>query len=344
MKGIIFHHHGGLEVLRYEDIPEPETGPGEVKVKVHAASLNHLDIWVLGGLPGPPVPMPHILGNDMAGQIAEVGEGVEGWSEGDRVVVSPGLGCGVCDYCLTGYDSACPDYKMIGYTLQGGWCEYQVVDARRLIAVNDRWSMVEWASAPLVSVTAWHMLFARAGLKCGEDVLVHAAGSGVGVAALQMAKSAGAGVIATAGTDEKCRKALKLGADHAINYSKQKFAEEVLSITGGRGVDVIIDHIGSETFQDNLKALAKTGRLVTCGATSGGKCSFDMRYLFVRQLSISGSYMGGLVELRKAMELMGRGLLQPVVDSVFPLENAADALQYMLGRKHFGKIVLQITD
>lgn len=342
MKAIIFHEHGGLEALKYEETPEPEINYGQVKIKIHASALNHLDLWVLGGLPGPEIPIPHILGNEISGEIVELGDGVGRWKVGDRVVVSPGMGCGVCDHCLTGYDSACLEYKMIGYTLQGGWCEYQVVDALRLIAINDRWTMEEWASAPLVLVTAMHMLFTRTEVKPGEDVLVQAAGSGVGIAAIQLAKQAGARVITTAGSDEKLQKALELGVDFAINYKEQDFAKAVKEITEGKGVDVIIDHIGSDTFEGDLKALAKGGRMVTCGATTGGACSFDMRALFVRQLSIIGSYMGGITELRKAIEMMGRGEIVPVVDSVFPLEQSADALQRMKDRKHFGKIVLKI--
>lgn len=343
MKAIVFEEHGGPEVLKLEEIHEPDVGPGQVKIKIYASALNHLDLWVLGGIPGPKIPMPHILGNEIAGEIVELGEGVESWQTGERVVVSPGMGCGECDYCLTGYDSACTEYRMIGYTLQGGWCEYQAVDARRLIRINDRWSMEEWAGMPLVLVTAWHMLLTRTETKRGEDVLVQAAGSGVGVAAIQLAKLAGARVITTAGTDEKCQKALELGADHAINYKTDDFAREVKKITGGRGVDVIIDHVGSDTFEGGLKALAKTGRLITCGATTGGACEFDMRYLFVRQISIAGSFMGGIAGLRKAIELMGRGLIKPVIDSVFPLEEAADALRHMQERKQFGKIALKIV-
>ncbi len=343
MKAIVFHEHGGNEVLRFEDVPEPQVAYGQVKVKIHASALNHLDIWVRGGLPGPKIPMPHILGNEMAGEIAELGDGVDGWNVGDRVVVSPGMGCGVCDQCLSGYDSACDHYKMHGYTLQGGWCEYQAVDARRLIKITDRWSMEEWASAPLVFITAWHMLFTRTTVRPGEDVLVHAAGSGVGIAAIQLARLAGARVITTAGSDGKIAKALELGAEHGINYKTHDFAKEVMKLTGGKGADIVVDHVGTDTFEGNLRCLAKRGRLVTCGATTGAEASFNMRFLFVRQLSIVGSYMGGFVELRKAMELMGRGQLKPVVDSVFPLEKAAEALQRMEERKQFGKIVLNIT-
>ena len=331
MKAIVFHEHGGNEVLRFEDVPEPQVAYGQVKVRIHASALNHLDIWVRGGLPGPEIPMPHILGNEMAGEIAELGDGVDGWNVGDRVVASPGMGCGVCDH-----------YRMHGYTLQGGWCEFQAVDARRLIKITDRWSMEEWAGAPLVFITAWHMLFTRTTVRPGEDVLVHAAGSGVGIAAIQLARLAGARVITTAGSDEKIARALELGADVGINYKTDDFAKEVMKITGGKGADVVVDHVGTDTFEGNLRCLAKRGRLVTCGATTGAKANFDMRFLFVRQLSIVGSYMGGIVELRKAIELMGRGQLKPVVDSVFPLEKAAEALLRMEERKQFGKIVLKV--
>ena len=342
MKAIVFHEHGGPEVLSYEDVPDPKPGRGEVLVKVHASCLNHLDVWVRGGVPGPKLQMPHILGNDIAGEVVELGEGVAGWKPGDRVVVSPGLGCGHCDYCRRGDDSACRDYIMLGWHLQGGWCEYQAVDARRLIAVSDRWTMEEWASTPLVFLTAWHMLFRHGRMQPGDDVLVQAGGSGVGIAAIQLAKHAGARVITTAGSDEKCEKALELGADHAINYRREDFAGECRALTGGRGVDVIVDHIGVDTFQKGLQALAKNGRLITCGNTSGADCSFNMSYLFVRQLTVTGSFMGGLPELRKAVALLDRGAVRPVVDSSFPLEQAADAVRHLESRNHFGKIVIRI--
>jgi len=343
MKAIIFHEHGGPEVLSLEDMPDPKPGPGQVVVKVHASCLNHLDKWVRGGVHGPKLPMPHILGNDIAGEVAELGEGVTDWAVGDRVVVSPGLGCGHCNNCRCGDDSSCRDYTMLGWHLQGGWCEYQAVDARRLIGINDRWTMEEWASTPLVFITAWHMLFHHARLQPGEDVLVQAAGSGVGSAAIQLAKFAGARVITTAGSDEKCAKALELGADHAVNYKEYDFAEGCRLFTGGRGVDVIIDHIGADTFEKDLQALAKNGRLVSCGRTSGADCSLNMSYLFVRQLSIIGSFMGGLPELRKAIELLARGDVKPVVDSVYPLEEAADAMRHLESRAQFGKVAIKVA-
>lgn len=342
MKAIVFHEHGGPDVLRFEEAPEPETGRGQVKIKVHACCLNHLDVWVRKGVPGPKIPMPHIPGSDMAGEVLEAGEGAEGWKAGDRVVVSPGLGCGDCIHCRSGDDSSCAGYAMLGWHLQGGWCERQVVDARRLIAIGDRWTMEEWASAPLVFLTAWHMLFHHAGLRPGEVALVHAAGSGVGSAAIQLAKLAGARVVTTAGSDEKCRKALDLGADLAVNYRERAFDKQCRDFTGGRGVDVIIDHIGAETFEGNLRAMAKGGRMVTCGNTSGAECSFNMGYLFVRQLTIKGSFMGGLPELMKAMELLGRGDVRPVVDRLFPLERAAEAVRYLEERRQFGKVVLKV--
>jgi NADPH:quinone reductase-like Zn-dependent oxidoreductase len=344
MKAIRFNEHGGPEKLRYEDIPEPKAGVGEVKLKAHASCLNHLDLWVLGGVPGPQIPMPHIPGNDAAGEIVEIGDGVGGWNVGDRVVVSPGMGRAESIYSLSGDDSSDPQYKMLGWHLQGCWSEYISVEARRLIKINDRWSMEEWASAPLVFITAWHMLFNRGNLQLGETVLVQAAGSGVGIAAIQIAKMAGATVITTAGSDDKLEKALDLGADYAINYRKEDFARECRRLTGKRGIDLIIDHIGADTFEKDLQSLAKGGRLVTCGSTSGPMTELNMSYLFIRQIGIMGSFMGAFIELKKAMELMARGVLKPVVDSVYPLEQAAVAVRRMQERKQFGKIVLKIAD
>lgn len=344
MKAIRFHEHGGPENLKVEDVPEPQTGRGQVKLKVHAGALNHLDLWVLGGVPGPEIPMPHIPGADIAGEIVEIGEGVEGWNVGERVVVSPGMGRAESEFSLTGNDSADPDYLMMGWHLQGGWSEYSCVEARRLVKVNDRWSMEGWASAPLVFITAWNMVLRRGRLQPGESVLVQAAGSGVGIAAIQIAKLFGARVIATAGSDEKLEKALALGADQAVNYRNEDFAEHCRAFTDGMGVDLIIDHIGADTFEQDVRALARGGRLVSCGNTSGAQANLNMAYLFIRQISIIGAYMGAFVELRKAMELMARGRLKPVVDSVFPMEQAGDAMIRMQERKQFGKIVLRIAE
>lgn len=344
MKAIRFHEHGGPDKLQVEDIPEPQVGRGQVKLKVHASSLNHLDLWVLGGVPGPEIPMPHILGSDIAGEIVELGEDVQGWSAGDRVIVSPGMGLPESEYSLTANDSADPGYQMLGWHLQGGWCEYCCVEARRLVKVNDRWSMEGWASAPLVFVTAWHMILRRGRLQPGESVLVQAGGSGVGIAAIQIAKLFGARVIATAGSDDKLEKALALGADQAVNYRNEDFSEHCRAFTDGRGVDLIIDHIGADTFEQDIKALARGGRLVSCGNTSGAKANLNMAYLFVRQISVIGAYMGAFIELCKAMTLMAQGRLKPVVDSVFPMDQAAEALKRMNERKQFGKIVLSIVE
>ena len=341
MKAIIFEKHGHPEELKFKDVPEPVPGPGEVLVKVKACALNHLDIWVRQGLPGISIPLPHISGSDLSGEIARLGPDVSGLKVGDRVVVSPGHSCGKCKHCLEHYDSLCAEYKMMGLQVDGGYAEYAKVPASSLIKVSEKLSFEEWASVPLVFLTAWHMLITRAGLQAGETVLVHAAGSGIGIAAIQVAKWAGATVLTTAGSDEKLAKAKTLGADHGINYVKEDFAKEARRLTNDRGVDVVFEHIGPDTWVKSMACLSKKGRLVTCGATSGPQVTFDLRFLFSRQLTIMGSYMGGMDELLRVIPLMEKGTLKPVVSQIFPLSQAIQAQELMLNRAQFGKIVLK---
>lgn len=340
MKAVVFYQHGDLDQLKWTDVPKPVLNSKEVLVKVKACALNHLDIWERQGLPGIPISFPHISGSDIAGEVEKWGKEVRGFRKGNRVVISPGISCGKCEYCRTGYDSLCADYKMIGLQVDGGYAEYVKAPARALIPVSSRCSFAEWASVPLVFLTAWHMLLTRAQLKKGETVLVHAAGSGVGSAAIQIAKWKGATVITTASSDEKLEKARKLGADYGIQYKKRDFVEEVQKITQRHGVDVVFEHIGSETWAKSIRSLARRGRLVTCGATSGREVSLDLRFVFVKQLSILGSYMGGFQELREVLALVEKGKLKPVVDSTFPLPEARKAQEKMLKRGQFGKIVL----
>ncbi len=341
MKACIFHEHGDVDKLQYTDTGEPQPKPGEVKVNVKACALNHLDIWVrLGGRPIP-IPMPHILGSDIAGTVVETGNNVKNIQPGTKVIIAPGVSCGECEYCLSGYDSACSDFKIMGFQVQGGYAEYAVAPARNIIPVSDRFSYEEWSALPLVSLTAWHMLFERAKLQCGETVLVQAAGSGIGSVAIQLAKLAGATVITTAGSDEKLQSGKELGADYTINYREQDFVEETKKITNGRGVDVVFEHIGGETFTRSLDAMSKLGRLAICGITAEDEGRFNILQLFAKQISIHGSYMGSMVEMKKVMRLAEEGKIKPVIDKVFPLKEAQSAQQRMLDRQNFGKIILK---
>ncbi len=340
MRAAFFKEHGGLEKLEYGYLPEPSPAHGEVLVKVKACALNHLDIWTRQGMPGVKIPLPHVLGCDIAGEAARLGAGVKGIAIGKKVVIAPGISCGHCAYCKSGWDSLCNEYKIMGFQVNGGYAEYVKAPVRNLIPISKKWTFEEWASVPLVFVTAWHMLVTRAGLKRGETVLIHAAGSGVGSAAIQIAKHLGAKVFTTVGSDEKIRRAKSLGADEVINYEKKDFSLEVRRLNRNRGVDVVFEHIGPATFQKSLASLTRKGRLVTCGVTSGPMVNLDLRFLFVRQLSIFGSYMGGLRELKAVVALLEKGKLKPVVDKTFSLREVREAQARMLERKNFGKIVL----
>ncbi|MBN1919454.1 MAG: zinc-binding dehydrogenase [Verrucomicrobia bacterium] len=341
MKAVVFHEHGGIEKLSYQDVPTPRPGPGEVLIKLHAASLNHLDIWVRQGLPGMKLAFPHIGGSDGAGEVAEVGEGVRALEKGQRVVVSPSLSCGECSECLDGRDNLCPDFRLFGLQVPGTYAEYVVAPARSVFPVSGGLSFEQWAAVPLVFLTSWNMLVATGKIEAGETVLIHAAGSGIGSAAIVIAKHLGARVITTAGTDEKLEKAKALGADETINYNKVDFAPRVKQLTGGAGADLVFEHIGPPTWPGNLACLAKGGRMVVCGATGGPHVQLDVRPFYTRQLSITGCYLGTRGDLRCILELVEQGALKPVIDAVFPLKEAAAAQQKMLDRDFFGKLVLQ---
>jgi 2-desacetyl-2-hydroxyethyl bacteriochlorophyllide A dehydrogenase len=342
MKAVLFRAHGGPDKLSYEDLPTPTIGPEEVLVRVKACALNHLDIWIREGNPAYPMPLPHVLGSDVAGIVEQVGGQSDSVTVGQRVFVSPGISCWRCDACLAGRDNFCRSYSLLGALAHGGYAEYVKVPFRNVLPIPENLSFEQAAAFPLVSVTASHMLFALAGLQHGETVLIMGAGSGVGSMVVQMAKLAGARVITTVGTDDKIPKAVILGADAVINHAREKVSERVKLLTEGRGVDVVIEHIGPEVWDSCLESLAKGGRLVTCGATTGGDVKLNLRYVFSRQLTIRGSYMGTRAELVKASELMGQGRLISVIDRTFPLQEARPAQQLMLSRKFFGKIVLTV--
>jgi NADPH:quinone reductase-like Zn-dependent oxidoreductase len=340
VKAVVFEQHGGPEVLEHRaDVPEPAPGFGQVRVRVRAASVNFLDVWTRRGLPYK-IEMPHILGNDAAGVIDAVGEGVTHLNAGDEVVLSPGAGCNHCRACLEGDDMLCLQYDLFGLRKQGSYAEFMVAPARNVFPKPARLSFEEAASMPLVFLTAWHMLVSRAALKAGETVLVVAAGSGVGIAATQIAKMLGATVIATASTDAKLEKARALGADETINHSSQDIGLEARRLTGKRGVDVMIEHVGQATWEKSVAALARGGRLVTCGASSGFEGRTDLRALFGKSIALYGSYMGRLAEFDEVLKHVRSGRLKPVLDRVLPLSEARAAHEALEKREAFGKIVL----
>jgi NADPH:quinone reductase-like Zn-dependent oxidoreductase len=339
MKAVRFHQHGGPEVLKYEDAPDPKIQANEVLVKVKACALNHLDVWLRMGTRWK-LSMPHIVGSDISGEVAEVGPLVTRVKAGDRVLLSPGISCGQCEACFKGLDSACRSYTLFGVMVDGGYAEYVKSPEMNVIPIPGDLSFDEAAAVPLVYTTAWHMLFTRAGLKPGEDVLVIGAGSGVGMAAIQICKLVGARVIATAGADWKLEKARELGADEGINHSRQSIAEEVKRLTNKRGVDVIFEHVGAAVWEDCFESLATYGRLVTCGTTSGPEVKLNLQFLYGRQRSILGSFMGGKGELVEALKFIGQRKLKAVIDSAFPLKDAAAAQKKMESRNFFGKILL----
>jgi NADPH:quinone reductase-like Zn-dependent oxidoreductase len=342
MKAIVFHQHGGPDVLKYEDVKVPVIRANEVLVRVKACALNHLDLWVRQGIPGINFPLPHIPGSDVAGEIAQIGADVTTVHVADKVVLVPGVSCGKCPACVSGNDNRCRQFTNLGYVIDGGCAEFVRAPEVNCMPYPENLKWEEAASIPLVFQTAWHMLVNRAQLQPGEDVLVLGAGSGVGIAAIQIAKFFGARVITTASSDEKLAKAKQLGADHLINHKRQKIRDEVRRITGKRGVDVVFEHVGTATWDDSLASLAPSGRLVTCGATTGFDGKVDLRFLFSRQLSLLGSYMGTKSELHTVMKQVAAGRLKPVVDRVFPLAEAAAAHAYLESGSQFGKVVLAV--
>ncbi|OGS51512.1 MAG: alcohol dehydrogenase [Euryarchaeota archaeon RBG_16_68_12] len=343
MKAVIFRTHGGPEVLEpVADFPEPALGPEDVLVRVRAAALNHLDLTVRQGIPTLKLPLPHILGSDVAGEVARIGDDAGGFEVGERVAVNPGLSCGECEFCVAGDESMCVDFKILGEHVNGGYAEYVAVPARNLARLPTEFPWEAAAAAPLVFLTAWRMLITRAKVRPGEDVLVLGAGSGVSTAAIQIAKLAGCTVFATSSSDEKLRRAKEIGADVLINYKAVPWSKAVWELTGKRGVDVVVDHVGAATFKDSLRSLRKGGRLVTPGATTGAVTEIDLRYVFWRQLGILGSTMASQREFEEVMKLVFMGRLKPVVDTVFPLEEARKAHEYLERGEQFGKVVLRV--
>ena len=340
MKAVQFDAHGDRDVIEYGEFPDPEPDRGEVLVDVKAAAVNHLDIWTRRGLPGIDLEMPHVPGSDAAGVVEAVGEGVTRFEPGDRVAVSAGVGCGDCEFCRDGEESLCVSFHIIGEHVRGVHAETAAVPADNLVPVPDG---VDWevaGSVSLVFQTAWRMLHTRADVEAGERVLVLGASGGVGHAAVQIADHAGCEVFATASTAEKLSHAEDCGADHAIDYEAADFAEEVAELTGGRGVDVVVDHVGAATYPDSLKSLANGGRLVTCGATTGPNPDAGLNRIFWNQLSVIGSTMATPGEVDDVLELVWDGTFEPRVRETLPMSEAARGHGMIENREGFGKVVL----
>ena len=338
MKAVRLHEFGGPEVLRYEDVPDPQPRKDQILVRVKACALNHLDLWVRKGLPG--VKLPHILGSDIAGEIAVVGEYVTGFQPGQRVLLAPMYFCNHCAACAAGRQNLCREFTVLGNGVDGGNCELIAVPAVNVIPIPDGLDFNQAASVPLVFLTAWHMLVGLGGIRPGQTVLVLGASSGVGIAAIQIARLFRAVVITTAGDEQKLEKGRALGADFAIDHYKQKISQEVRKITNREGVDIVVEHVGTATWEESMKSLKPGGTIVTCGATTGFNAAFDLRFLFSRQLSFLGSYMGTMGELYEVLGHVFAGRLKPVVDRAFPLKDTRAAHEYMEQSQMFGKIVL----
>lgn len=338
MKAVRIDEFGGPEVLRYAEVPDPKPRKDQVLVEVKACALNHLDLWVRKGLPG--VNLPHILGSDVAGEIVEVGEYLTGLKPGQRVLLAPMHFCNHCAKCVAGLQNQCPEFTVLGNRVDGGNCELIAAPAVNVIPIPDTLDFNQAASVPLVFLTAWHMLVGRAGIRPGQTILVLGASSGVGIAAIQVAKLFQARVITTAGNQTKLEKARELGADYGINHYQQKISDEVKKLTNQEGVDIVVEHVGAATWEQSMKCLKPAGTLVTCGATTGPNAGFDLRFLYSRQLSLLGSYMGTMGELYAVLGHVFAGRLKPVVDRSFALKDIRAAHEYMEKSQMFGKVVL----
>ncbi len=345
MLGYQIAKHGGPEVLVWGELPDPAVGPGQVRVRVRASAVNHLDLWVRNGVPGHRFPLPLVPGSEVAGDVEAVGDGVTGVAVGDPVLVGSGVSCGECPRCLAAQDWLCPRFGLLGEHRDGGYAELVTVPRRNLFPIPRGLSYIEAAAVPLVFLTAWHMLAARAELRAHEDVLLHAAGSGVTTAGIQIAKLLGARrILVTSSSAEKLERARALGATHGFDSTTGDFARAVREATEGRGVDVVFDHVGGETFEKSFKCLAWGGRVVLCGATDRPTAEIPLRAVFFKSLSILGSTMGSLAELGHLLPWFESGALRPVVAETQPLERAGAAQERLAARRLFGKIVLTAND
>jgi len=340
MKALAFHEHGGIDKLKYQDVPDPKLGPGDVLVRVRAAALNHLDLFVREGLPGLKLPLPFWSGCDIAGEVVEIGAAVPDVKVGDRVAVNPNLHCGRCEYCQKGQHSLCVSYGILGEHTHGGLAELVKVDGRKVLTLPDHVKFEDAAAFVLVNMTAWRMLVSQARLRAGEDLLIIGVGGGVSSTGVQIGKLCGARVWVTSSSDEKLERARALGADECINYAKDDWVKAIAQKTGRRGVDVILENVGAATWPGAIRALAKGGRLVTCGGTSGPICETDVRQVFWKQVSIIGSTMATNAEFAEVMAQLFLGRLKAIVDSVMPLKDGVAAQERLAAGKQFGKIVL----
>ena len=340
MKAVVFNQHGGPEVLQYVDVPDPRPGPCEVLIEVKATSINHIDIFLRRGMPGIKVPLPKIVGSDAAGIIRELGRDVSGLMPGQRVTINPGITCGHCEFCSAGFGSQCVSWAMVGENRDGAYAEFVVVPAHIVLPIPDHISFEEAAAAPLVFLTAWSMMVGKGNIRPGEDVLILGAGAGVGTAAIRIAKLVGCRVFATASNAEKLQRAKELGADFLINYTTEEFDKAIRELTNKRGVDIVVDYIGADTWVRSLRSARRGGRVLTCGATTGFAPQTDLRHIFFRQVQVLGSTMGSHREFLDVMKCVFRGQLKPVIDRVLPLPEARKGHELIEQRAVFGKIVL----
>ncbi|NPA58525.1 MAG: zinc-binding dehydrogenase [Aquificae bacterium] len=341
MKAAYYTQHGSYENIKIGILPDPEIGENEVLVKVKAFSLNHLDVWVMEGVYPAEIPMPHVFGSDASGIVEKVGAGVKHLKVGDKVIVYPGISCGVCEKCLSGQDNLCESYFLLGVLNNGVSAEYVKVPAVNLFKLPEGLSFEEGACIGITYTTMWHSLVSRAGIKVGDTVLIHGGGSGVGTAGIQISKMFGATVITTVGDDWKVEKAREIGADHIINYKNIDFLEAVREITGGKMCDIVVDHIGQETFPKSVECAKKGGSVITFGATTGGEATITLRKVFGRNLRIHGVYMGTKGEVAHYLKFFPHRL-KPVIDSVYSLDEVKKAYKKLLSRQFFGKIVVKV--
>ena len=338
MRAAYFKEHGGSDKVLYGDYPDPQPGTGEALVRVRACALNQVDVLLLDGRFPPPEGLPHVNGCEVAGTVES--EGVRGFAKGQRVVVFPGFSCGTCEYCLRGERTVCLRYGYLGAHKDGGYAELVKVPVPNLVALDDTVSFEAAASLPLAALTSWHALVEQAEVKPGQTVLVHAAGSGVGSAAIQIARLAGARVMTTVGSDDKVEFAKSLGAEAVVNYRTHDFVEEVRKWTNKRGVDIVVEHIGGETFEKSVQALTRLGVMVSIGSHDTHWGRLDLRHVYQKNLRVKGTNLGSILELKRVLEHVATGALRPVIDRSFPLSNARAAVQYVLDRKQKGKVLL----